>query len=611
MPQGRTATYVRAVCADCPEKANPKRFRFTLGGDHIDYPGSTSTKTADMTTVKTLINSVISTDQAHFMTGDLKNFYLGTPLDCYEYIRIPLKLIPQRIIDLYNLEAIAVNGYVWAEVRRGMYGLPQAGILANKLLQAKLEPHGYRPVPITPGLWKHDTRDLYFALVVNDFGVKYTRRDDAQHLMTTLKEVGYKVSEDWDGNRYCGLTLTWDYQARTVIISMPGYVERASQRFQHTAATRAEHSPHVWNQPQYGAKIQYSEEPDTTPLLDATNARHVQEVLGTLLFYARAVDITMLKAIGTLATQQSKPTETTMKGIVKLLNYAAAHPDAQLQYQASDMVLWIDSDASYLSEAKSRSTCAGYHFLLDRPTNPEQPPRPSDAEPMHNAPIYVMCNILKEVVSAASEAELAGLFHNGKEACAIRTCLAELGHPQPPTPMKTDNTTAEGLANDTVKQKRSKDIDMRFYWIRDCVRQGQYHVYWRKAAFNRADYFTKHHPTRHHQNMRHEYLHQSNHVHNHNYYDALSDDTSEADFEQSTSDVHFAPQATIQTCNTTVCPTDTCLSCEGVLIPIPYGNPDLRTRDTGDVIIEPFGSQSSRLCELQCPNGIQPHIGTR
>ena len=153
---------------------------------------------------------------------------------------------------------------------------------------------------------------------------------------------------------------------------------------------------------------------------------------------------------------------------------------------------------------------------------------------------------------------------------------------------------------------------MRFYWIvRDRVRQGQYHVYWRKAAFNRADYFTKHHPTRHHQNMRHEYLHQSNHVHQHNYYDALSDDTSEAEFEQSTSDVQFAPQATIQSYDPTVCPSDICLSCEGVLIPIPYGNPDLRTRDTGDVIIEPFGSQSSRLCELQCPNGIQPHIGTR
>jgi hypothetical protein len=510
VPKGRTAAYIRVVCADRPEKTNPKRVRITIGGDRIAYPGNTSTKTADMTTVKTLINSTISTKDARFMTGDLKDFYLGTPLDRFEYIRIPLSFIPQAIIDLYNLNDIAVDGYVWAEVRKGMYGLPQAGILANQLLQRKLEPHGYRPVPITPGLWRHDKRNIHFALVVDDFGVKFTKRADAEHLMNTLTTVGYKVSQDWDGTRYCGLTLNWNYEERHVTVSMPGYVERALQRFCHSKPTRHEPSPHAWTQPQYGAKIQYATTPDATPFLDVKNKTLVQTVLGTFLFYARAVDVTMLKAIGSLATQQAKPTESTMNGITKLLNYAASNPDANLRYHASDMCLWIDSDASYLSETNARSTCAGYHFLSDRPHDPTKPPQPHDPEPMHNAPVHVMCHIMKEVVSAASEAELAGLFHNGKEACAIRTCLEELGHPQPPTPMKTDNTTAEGLANDTVKQKRSKAIDMRFYWIRDRVRQGQYHVYWRKAEFNRADYFTKHHAPKHHLNMRHAYLHQSN-----------------------------------------------------------------------------------------------------
>jgi hypothetical protein len=206
MPADRIATYLRIVCADRPEKTNPIRVRHTIGGDRIDYPGNTSTKTADMTTAKTLCNSVISTRNARFMTGDLKEFYLGTPLNCYEYICIPLKLIPQAIIELYNLLDIAVNGYVWAEVRRGMYGLPQAGILANQLLQRRLALHGYRPVPITPGLWKHDTRDVHFTLVVDDFGVKYTQQADAEHLMKTLTAVGYKVSEDWTGSPSRGIT---------------------------------------------------------------------------------------------------------------------------------------------------------------------------------------------------------------------------------------------------------------------------------------------------------------------------------------------------------------------------------------------------------------------
>ena len=210
-PAGRTATYLRTVCADRPEKVEERRVRHTIGGDRIDYPGNKSTKTADMTTVKILANSVMSTNQARFMTGDLKDFYLGTPLDRYEYVRISLKVIPQRIIDLHNLMDIAVNGFVYAEVRRGMCGLPQAGILANKQLQRKLEPHGYRPVPITPGLWTHDTRDIKFALVVDDFGVKHTQRPDAEHLMTTLKDIGCAVTEDWEGERHCGLTFKWDY----------------------------------------------------------------------------------------------------------------------------------------------------------------------------------------------------------------------------------------------------------------------------------------------------------------------------------------------------------------------------------------------------------------
>jgi hypothetical protein len=105
-----------------------------------------------MTTDKALIHSVISTAYAPFMTGDLEDFYLGTPWDSYKFIRIPLRIIPLRIRDLYNLAALAVNGFVYAEVRRGRYGLPQASIHANQLLHRKLGVHGYHPVPITPGL---------------------------------------------------------------------------------------------------------------------------------------------------------------------------------------------------------------------------------------------------------------------------------------------------------------------------------------------------------------------------------------------------------------------------------------------------------------------------
>ena len=139
-----------------------------------------------------------------------------------------------------------------------------------------------------------------------------------------------------------------------------------------------------------------------------------------------------------------------------------------------------------------------------------------------NGAVHILCHIMREVLSSAAEAELGALFHNGKEACPLRIALEELGHPQPATPMATDNNTASGIATDTVKQKRSKAIDMRFYWIRDRVRQGQFQIYWSKGQTNRADYFSKHHPASHHQAIRSTYLYSPTNP-TRNYFECLAD----------------------------------------------------------------------------------------
>jgi hypothetical protein len=131
----RTITYGRIVVDIRPQKEEQERTRLTAGGNLIDYPGDCSTKTAGLTTAKLLFNSTISTPQARVMCLDVKNFYLNTPMQRYEYMRLPLIIIPDEIIEAYNLKAIARDGWVHIEIRKGMYGLPQAGILANKLLQ--------------------------------------------------------------------------------------------------------------------------------------------------------------------------------------------------------------------------------------------------------------------------------------------------------------------------------------------------------------------------------------------------------------------------------------------------------------------------------------------
>ena len=170
------------------------------------------------------------------------------------------------------------------------------------------------------------------------------------------------------------------------------------------------------------------------------------------------------------------------------------------------MILHVHSDASYLSENGARSRAGGYFFLGSLPKNYHLPPHPKATPPPLNGAIHVLSTIIKNVLASAAEAELGALFFNAREAAVIRIILTELGHPQPPTPITTDNLCAAGIANNTVKQKRSKAVDMRFYWIKCRVRQGQFHVTWRPGTENLADYFTKHHSPSHHRRVRATYL---------------------------------------------------------------------------------------------------------
>jgi hypothetical protein len=111
-----------------------------VGGDRLDYSGDVATSTADITTFKILMNSNLSTEDAVMMMMDIKNYYLDTPLPRFEYMKMLLSLFPEEIIQKYNLNALAVDGSVYIEIRKGMYGLKQAVLLANQLLQTRLAP---------------------------------------------------------------------------------------------------------------------------------------------------------------------------------------------------------------------------------------------------------------------------------------------------------------------------------------------------------------------------------------------------------------------------------------------------------------------------------------
>ena len=190
-----------------------------------------------------------------------------------------------------------------------------------------------------------------------------------------------------------------------------------------------------------------------------------------------------------------------MKKMHNLLDYMATHPDACIRYHASDMQLAIESDAPYLSAYNARSRVGGYHYLTSSVLNPNDPPPPL------NGAVLVISNILKNVVSSAAEAKIAATFHNGQEGCPLIATLEEMGWKQNIVTITTDNSCAEGFCNRTTKQKRTKAIDMRFYWILDRCDNKQYRVIWQKGETNIADYFTKHHADDVHIAMRQRYLH--------------------------------------------------------------------------------------------------------
>ncbi len=228
-----------------------------------------------------------------------------------------------------------------------MYGLPQAGIIAQELLADRLRQHGYTQSKTPPGLWLHEMHPIQFSLIVDAFRVKYVGKENALHLLNTIQKY-YKCSCNWDGKQYCRLTIKWDYEGQKVHLSMPTY-----QHFQHPPPTKLQNQPHPSVKKPYGAKVQYAKPPNKDPQLDKAGKKFFQEVTGVFLFLARAVNGTMLIPLSALASKQASPTELTMEKCLQFLDYAATQDDAILTFKASNMILAIHSNASYLSEPKA------------------------------------------------------------------------------------------------------------------------------------------------------------------------------------------------------------------------------------------------------------------
>ena len=194
-------------------------------------------------------------------------------------------------------------------------------------------------------------------------------------------------------------------------------------------------------------------EESTSPPVDEKGRTRIQELVGVLLYYSRVID-SSIAAVNLLSEQQSYPTEDTNKAIQRLIDYCKLYPNNYLVYTACDMVLHIQSDASYLSRRYSRSVPWGLFYLGNRG-------KPTAI----NNPLDVLCQIIDIIASSAFQAEYAALYMNARHSIYLRNILEDLGYPQPPIIILCDNKCAVGIAIDTALAKISKAIDMHWHWF--------------------------------------------------------------------------------------------------------------------------------------------------
>ena len=276
---------------------------------------------------------------------------------------------------------------------------------------------------------------------------------------------------------------------------MPVYNQAALYRLQHRPPSRKEHVPHSLERPNYGATQKFTKGEDTAQKLPPERILILQQITGTVLFYDKAIYLTILVALGKITATQTSGTIETEKEMQKLMDYCATYHNVTLRYKASGMVLKVHSDASYLLESLARSRAGGL-FYMGEPNKDKNRP---------NGAIMVILTSMCNIMSSASVAECGALFYNAKELEEIRTTLIDMGHTQQATEIITDNYTAYGIMRGTIK-KRTKSMDMRFYLVRYQVEQKHFEVKWKPGHMNNGDYLTKHHPPTHHHSRIQTYL---------------------------------------------------------------------------------------------------------
>ncbi len=240
---------------------------------------------------------------------------------------------------------------------------------------------------------------------------------------------------------------------------------------------------------------------DFSPLLDKKGLKRVQKVVGSILYYTRAVDMTMLMALSAITVEQMKAMAKTMGRCIQLLDYLASNTEVKVRYYASNMVMNIHLDAPVGNQCAQQSMWAFFHGMNAKKWRAHQ---------------NKWC-----ILHERDNPEICGGISGGSQTGCPLPQLSrrdnipaniggDMGHPQPKTPVHCNNATAVGIVNNTIKRQQSRSMEMRFFGVGNKVAQDMYALRWHPGQENLADYQIKHHIGSHRVAVRPWYLHTEN-----------------------------------------------------------------------------------------------------
>ena len=381
---------------------------------------------------------------------------------------------------------IGDDGNIMFECGQAVYGMYNAGTIAGRVLGETLIAADYVEVGLQSCMWrskKPGEEKVLFNINVDDMG--FLGHPDLGHkerLLKVLAADGYEVSHTEFSDpiqNFCGYQVVHDTVANTVMVSMPGYVDNMITTFGMENAKVQDH-PYRYTQPAFSAKQSPAKE-DESKLLTDKEIKELQQKLGKLQWYT-GLCYEIVTIVAKIASAQARPTAKQLKDVNHVIAYLAGHKNTALFFNASNMQLSLESDASFASESKSKSRIGGV-FLIGG--------YGPDGLPI-NSPIGVFSKIADCHPDSAAEAEYVACHDVVKRGVSLRTTLEEFGFPQVnATENRSDNECAVNMANDLVMDRKTKHIDRRYHWVRHELKKGTFKVKWYKGSSNLADFFTK------------------------------------------------------------------------------------------------------------------------